>query len=242
MATSVFTTSPTLGATRDRRILESGDRGQAADRVKAIFKNRNVDLSTGAEKGESAQQRIARITNEVTSGKRTFADIRRSVDRLRDLNGETAYKAPEYPTTPPSLSAGQLGQLGERRLAADNALKEAMARAAAERARVDAEGLRQGKVLGRDFRDATRDGMLGLASRGVARNPRQAGRFLREQRDAETEARGELERDLAERRRALQMFLEDARRSRDDELMRVDMDEANMRADLERLFPAGAGG
>ena len=141
-----------------------------------------------------------------------------------------------YSTTLPSLSAEQFGNLAERRRRVDSRFQEAMARKGAESTRVAAEGNIAANNIGRGFKRETRAGMGELASRGVARNPRQAGRFLRDQRDAETDRRGELERELTERRRALQMFLEDARRERDDELLVLDMDEVNMRADLDRLF------
>lgn len=145
-----------------------------------------------------------------------------------------------YPTTLPSLSADQFGQLAARRREVDARFQEAMARGGAERTRIGAEGQLAGNQLRRRFARETRDGMGQLAGRGVARNPRQGGRFLRDQRDAETGEASELAREQAERRRALQMFLEDQRRSRAEELSRLDMDEVNMRADLGRLFP-GAG-
>lgn len=143
-----------------------------------------------------------------------------------------------YTSTLPSLSADQMGALSSRRQAIDARFKDAMTRVDDERTRVSGEGLLARNQQKRGFRRETRDGMAELASANVARNPRQGGRWLRDQRDAESAAASELERDLTERRRALQLFLEDSRRGRDEELAMLDMEEANMRTDLAMLFPA----
>lgn len=144
----------------------------------------------------------------------------------------------DYPTTLPGLSKEQLGQLAARRRQVDSRFQETLARQGAEKSRVTTEGSIAANNIGRGFRRSTREGMGELASAGVARDPRMAGRFLRDQRDAESEERASLERDLAERRRALQMFVEDARRERDEELLFLDAEETNLRANLAALFPA----
>jgi len=50
---------------------------KTADRIRQIFENRNVDISTSTQ---TEAERIARITQEVLSGERTLDDVRESVD------------------------------------------------------------------------------------------------------------------------------------------------------------------
>jgi len=78
----------------DRRILAEGNIGGIAARITDIFRNRGVALE-GASPGETWAQRVARIIDDIISGRRTFNDIRRSVDRIAGLaTGGIALKRP----------------------------------------------------------------------------------------------------------------------------------------------------
>lgn len=52
------------------------------EEISRIFQQAGVSLTTGAQPGETASQRIMRITNEVNSGARTLASVQTSVSRL----------------------------------------------------------------------------------------------------------------------------------------------------------------
>jgi hypothetical protein len=223
MATSTF-----LGAGTDRKILASGNKDSAVNRIQSIYENRGVKPV-----GD-----LASMAASVMSGQKSFNDIRSAVEKMQNV---PAPQAAQFPRTGAELTSEQVRMLSERRRAADSSFEEALARAQAQKNTAEDNAREAARRVGTSFRDENRTGMSSFASRGVARNPRQAGRFLRSQRDSEAEARFDVENQLNEQRRALDMFVEDARRSRDDQLLTLENDKANMQANLGLLFPAGNG-
>lgn len=94
MARAVAANTGNLG---DLEIIKLGSLAAIAQRIKDIFKNRNVSMSAGLKPGESIQQRLERLVSEVHSGGRSFEQIRRSVDLLAVANMATGGIARKRP-------------------------------------------------------------------------------------------------------------------------------------------------
>jgi hypothetical protein len=143
-----------------------------------------------------------------------------------------------YPAVLPSLSAGQLGALSQRRSLADQRLKQAQAEKERGTALLGESATRAREGATRDSRRSIEDFMREAAGKSLARSPMVAGRFQRRAGEDLRLAYGEIDTRLSTEIAALQDMVSQAELSRADELAAINQEEVNMRADLERLFPA----
>ena len=150
--------------------------------------------------------------------------------------------AGSYSGTPASLPRDVLAALAERRRTASRAFEQALAKQQAGASRIDAQTTAQLSGLSRRLGRDRHEGMSQLAAAGRARSPRQAGRFLRGMRDQEVEQRGQLGQQRADQLRALDVMVNEARRTRDREHAGVDADKARHSTELDRLFEPNYGG
>lgn len=138
---------------------------------------------------------------------------------------------PEYPTDPAPLNAEQLQALADRRLAIDNAYKEALAQKERGEGASRAAGLAQRQLADRDFKRSSRDFMSAMASRGLARSPMFAGKGMRDMQQDRESRYGEIEEGVSAQISALEEMVNKARIERDMEIARISQDEALMRSD-----------
>jgi hypothetical protein len=82
------------------------------------------------------------------------------------------------------------------------------------------------------------DFMREVAGRGLARSPMIAGRGVRRTGEDLRLTYGEIDTKLSTEIAALQDLVSQAELARSEEIASISQDEANMRADLERLLPA----
>lgn len=143
-----------------------------------------------------------------------------------------------YPSVLPSLSAEQLGSLAERRRIADKRLKLAEEESRKRRELLEASANRNRATAERDSKRSMDDFMREVAGRGLARSPMIAGRETRRAGEDLRLAYGEIDTKLATEISALQDLVSQAELARSEEIASISQDEVNMRADLERLFPA----
>ena len=143
-----------------------------------------------------------------------------------------------YPAVLPALSAGQLGALAERRRLADQRLKQAQTEKERGTALLEASAIRARESATRDSKRSIEDFMREAAGKSVARSPMVAGRFQRRAGEDLRLSYGEIDTRLSTEIAALQDMVSQAELARADELAGIEQEEVNMRADLERLFPA----
>lgn len=149
-----------------------------------------------------------------------------------------SWKPDPYPTVLPSLSAGQLGALAERRRLADERL--AQARLSAERGEgiAQANALRARQSEERANKRSLESFMREAAGKSLARAPMVAGRQARVAKEDLGLKYGEISARLSSDMMALQDLVTDAIYRRDVELGLIEQERVNMQADLDRLFPA----
>lgn len=143
-----------------------------------------------------------------------------------------------YPTVLPALSAAQLGQLAERRRLADQRLKFAEEQAMKRRELLGANATRSRDTAERESKRSIDDFMRAYAGRSLARSPMIAGRSMRRAGEDLRLTYGEIDTKLSTEIAALQDMVNEAELSRAEQIAMISQDEINMRADLERLFPA----
>lgn len=239
-----------LGA--DRKIAESGDRDAVASRVRKIFENRGQSLEHadpsaagryGSSGAETPDARLARITDQIMSGDRTFGSVRRSVDRASGSDLQTirstdpAWRpSPGGKPEPPPLSADDFADLAAQRRAATSMVEQARARREAEAGRVRSDAEEALAQLARQLDAAEFDFMSGASSVGMGRQPRVAGRGVRQLRDVQAQQAGQIERERAEQLAALDRMVNEAELERLAALGQLDAEEARRRADLGRLI------
>jgi hypothetical protein len=139
-------------------------------------------------------------------------------------------KPPPYPTTPRPLNAQELQALSDRRLAVDNAYKEAMAAQERGEGAAKAAALAQRQMVNTDFRRSSRDFMSEMAGRGLARSPMLAGRGMRRMQQDRERTYGQIDNETTTQISALQEMVNRARIERDMEMSRISQDEALMRS------------
>ena len=145
-----------------------------------------------------------------------------------------------YPTVLPSLSAQQLGQLAERRMLADMRLKQAQAEAERRTGVLEASALRQRQDADRISRRTVQDFMREAGGKGLARSPMVAGRQVRRAGEDLRQTYGEIDTRLSTEIAALQDLVSRAEDERQFTIGATEQQEIDMRADLERLFPAAS--
>lgn len=143
-----------------------------------------------------------------------------------------------YPTVLPSLSAEQLGALSERRRVVDQRLKVAEEESRKRRELLEASANRSRAGAERESKRNMDDFMREVAGRGLARSPMIAGRGVRRAGEDLRLTYGEIDTKLSTEIAALQDLVSQAELDRSEEIASISQDEANMRADLERLLPA----
>lgn len=152
----------------------------------------------------------------------------------------TQWEPKTYPTVLPSLSAGQLGALAERRRLADEQAKRAQAGAARSEQLLEASALASRQAAERNSKRSLESFMREAGGKGLARQPMIAGRQIRVANEDLRLKYGEISGQLSSDLMALQDMVNEALLARDTELARIEQDRVNMQADLERLFPAGS--
>lgn len=158
-------------------------------------------------------------------------------DRISTDPGNVPEPDP-YPTVLPSLSAEQLGALSERRRLADKRYKMAETESAKRKELLEASANRARKSAERESKRSIEDFMREAAGRGVARSPMVAGREIRRTGEDLRLSYGEIDTKLSTEIAALQDMVAQAELSRSEELAAISQEEVNMRADLQRMFPA----
>lgn len=138
---------------------------------------------------------------------------------------------PKYPTEPRPLNAEELAALADRRLAIDNAYKEALAQKEQGEGATRARGLAERQLIDRDFKRSSQDFMSAMASRGLARSPMFAGKGMRQMQQDRESNYGQVEDRVSSEISALEEMVNKARIERDMELARISQDEAFMRSD-----------
>ena len=152
----------------------------------------------------------------------------------------TQWEPKTYPTALPSLSAGQLGALAERRRLVDERAKAAQAAAARGESIAETSALASRQAAERASKRSLDSFMREAAGKGLARQPMVAGRQVRVANEDLRLKYGEISGQLSSDLMALQDMVDEAMRQRDTELARIEQDRVNMQADLGRLFPAGS--
>jgi len=227
--------APGTGSAKDQQLMAAGNLAGVSDRIAAIFDNRGLSLQSsggtqegpwGSSGGETREERLSRISNQVLSGARTFDEIRASAD----------WQARKAPKPLPALSAGDLSALDGRRRQATRSFAEALAQQQAQEAELDLSRSRGINDLTQRFDQARFDGRTAYADIGQARNPRQKGRLFRTLRDGESQGRADLLAQDAMQRNALNSWVEQARIARDDEIQAIEEDKVRLRSDPSRLY------
>lgn len=155
-------------------------------------------------------------------------------------NDWTKWEPPPYPTSLPSLSAGQLGALAERRRIADEMVSRANLTKQRGEGFLEAGALRARQEADRGMKRSLQSFMRDAAGKGVARAPMIAGRQTRVANENLGLKYGEISGRLSSDMMALQDLVSDAMYQRDLELARIEQDRVDMQADLDRLFPAAS--
>lgn len=145
-----------------------------------------------------------------------------------------------YPTVLPSLSAAQLGQLGERRRLIDERLKQAEAESERRRILVEASATRSRQSAERESKRSIEDFMRQAGGRGLARSPMVAGRSVRRSGEDLRLEYGEIDTRLSTEIAALQDLVSQAENERSIGMAQIEQERVNMQADLDRLFPAAS--
>jgi len=143
-----------------------------------------------------------------------------------------------YPTVLPALSSAQLGALAERRRIADQRLKQAETESQKRRELLEASANRSRQTAERQSKRSIEDFMREAAGAGLARSPMVAGRQVRRAGEDLRLTYGEIDTRLSTEIAALQDLVSQAELARAEEIASISQDEANMRADIERLLPA----
>jgi len=154
-------------------------------------------------------------------------------------NTRTDLKVPEVPTYPkiaPSLTSAQLGALADRRRVADEAYQEALAGAARSESLSRLSAIRKRQAEDRKFKRNLEDQMREFGGEGTARAPMVAGRYARRAGEDLRLKYGEIDSELSTNLSALSQMVEELRLDRDQEIARVDQDEASMRSAIENLL------
>jgi hypothetical protein len=125
-----------------------------------------------------------------------------------------------------------------RRRAATRTVEETQAATQRERARAEADAVRQRANIARNQQLQSRAGMQTLAGRGVARSPMLTNPFQRQLAEQSQRQVGELESGLAGTLSQLDAALRQAEIGRERELAQIDFDTATARSDLARLLGA----
>lgn len=141
-----------------------------------------------------------------------------------------------YPTTLPPLSPEMLQALEDRRALSLRRLQEAEARAASQRQ--SAELANVGRMLGIEEETGRerREGLSGLAARGVARSPLFANPFRRELARQQQQQIGESQQQLTSTLDQLGEALRAAQFRREEELSQLAFDETRERSNVNRLL------
>lgn len=141
-----------------------------------------------------------------------------------------------YSTVLPPLSPQMLEAIEERRAQSLRRLQEEEARIDSFRQRAELENI--GRLL--DISEQTnierREGLAGLASRGVARSPMFANPFRRELARQQQRQIGESQRQLVNTLDQLQAALQTARQRREEEMSQLAFDELRERSSIQRLL------
>lgn len=138
--------------------------------------------------------------------------------------------------TLPPLTPDQLAALEQRRRASLRGLQEAETMAEDLRVRAELEDIGRRLGIEEDVARQRREGMVGLAARGVARSPLFANPFRRELARVQQQQMAESQQTLANTLDQLQSALSAARQRREQELSQIAFDEAMARSNVQRLL------
>ena len=144
-------------------------------------------------------------------------------------------EVPNYPKIAPALSAQQLGSLADRRRLADEAYQQALTGASRSESLSRLNAIRSRESENRKFKRDLEDEMMEFGGAGTARAPRVAGRYARRAGEDLRLKYGEIDSELSTNLSALAQMVEELRLDRDQEIARIDQDEALMRSALENL-------
>jgi hypothetical protein len=123
---------------------------------------------------------------------------------------------------------------------ADMRLKQAQAEAERRTGVLEASALRQRQDADRISRRTVQDFMREAGGKGLARSPMVAGRQVRRAGEDLRQTYGEIDTRLSTEIAALQDLVSRAEDERQFTIGATEQQEIDMRADLERLFPAAS--
>lgn len=173
--------------------------------------------------GQPGRRRIAPPGNNVPDDKPERTDL-----KVPDV--------PSYPRIAPALTAAQLGSLADRRRLADEAYQEALAGATRSEALSRLSAQRKRDAEKRQFKRNLEDSMQEFGGEGTARAPRVAGKYARRAGEDLRLKYGEIGTELSTNLSALSQMVEELRIDRDQEIARIEQDEASMRSAIENLL------
>lgn len=137
-----------------------------------------------------------------------------------------------------ALSAEVFGALAERRRTIDEQLQRAMEQERFQTQRLQLAAQTARTQVAREFRNLAEDLQMKLGGRGLATDPRFAGRGRRRLQMQESEKFGEISQTLSDEISALQEMVQTVSDARDREMAKIAQDEALARTMPSALLPA----
>lgn len=147
-------------------------------------------------------------------------------------------KPGEYSSEGSALSAEVFGALAERRRTVDEQLQRAMEQERFQTQRLQLAAQTARTQVAKEFRNLAEDLQMKLGGRGLATDPRFAGRGRRRLQMQESEKFGEISQTLADEISALQEMVQTVSDARDREMAKIAQDEALARTMPASLLPA----
>lgn len=188
-------------------------------------------------------QRDRGLSQDAIVGPKTWAALTAARAQNTTPTGESntlPVDLSSYSRTAPGLSSQQIRQVEERRRLVDKQYQEALAKAARGVPYASGKALRERQSARRSSESSIREALEKLGGKGLARDPRFAGRVQRKAGENLRLKYGEIQSKLGEEMQALEDLVRQAQQARQIEYGLVESQEAEYRADLARLFPAAS--
>ena len=147
-------------------------------------------------------------------------------------------KPNDYSEEGSALSAEVFGALAQRRRTVDEQLQKAMEQERFQTQRLQLAAQTARTQVAREFRNLAEDLQMKLGGRGLATDPRFAGRGRRRLQMQQDEKFGEISQTLSDEISALQEMVQTVSDARDREMAKIAQDEALARTMPAALFPA----
>lgn len=155
-----------------------------------------------------------------------------------DSGSDSLGEPGEYSSEGAALSAEVFGALAERRRTVDEQLQKAMEQERFQTQRLQLAAQTARTQVAREFRNLAEDLQMRLGGRGLATDPRFAGRGRRRLQMQQDEKFGEISQTLSDEISALQEMVQTVSDARDREMAKIAQDEALARTMPAALLPA----